>query len=99
MNIKRKIEIYKRKRSIKKFKKFNFPKEMISELNDCFTKYGFSAGFYLPYPLGKGIEGTPLYQVFKKYGKEKTLKKIKSFPVRMDSNADGVYYYLDLEES
>lgn len=96
MNIKKKIKAFKKKRAIKKFKKFNFPKEMINELNECFTKHGSLALWYLPYPLGHGIEGTPVYQVFKKYGKEKYFKKIKVFPIVVQVNKNGIFHYLDL---
>lgn len=65
----------KRLKQIKKFKKYNFPEEMINDLNDYFTRHHGMVEFYLSYPMGHGVEGTELYQIFKKYNKEKLLKR------------------------
>lgn len=64
----------KRLKQIKKFKKYNFSEEMINDLNNYFTRRHGMVEFYLPYPMGHGVEGTELYQIFKKYNKEKLLK-------------------------
>lgn len=95
MTLKKRIEMIKRKRSIKKIKKLKFSEEMMKDINKCFDEHWSIALSYLPYPLGHGIEGCYLYQVFKKYGREKDFKKIKHWPV-ICSFEEGIHYYVDL---
>ena len=92
----------KRMKQIKKFKKYNFSKEMINDLNDYFNRHNGMIEFYLSYPLGDGIKGTEFYQIFKKYNKEKLLKghlftKAKIyFPLVWNIQEDT--YHIDLGE-
>jgi len=93
----------KRMKQIKKFKKYNFPEEMINDLNDYFTRRHGMVEFYLPYPMGHGVEGTELYQIFKKYNKEKLLKRRLFTKVNIDFpliwNIQEGTYHIYLGES
>ena len=93
----------KRLKQIKKFKKYNFPEEMINDLNDYFTRHHGMVEFYLPYPMGHGVEGTELYQIFKKYNKEKLLKGRLFTKVNIDFpliwNIEKGTYHIYLGES
>lgn len=97
-----KKEARKRKRMIKKFKKYNFPEEMINDLNDYFNKHNGCIEFYINYSyFDLGIKHTEIYQIFKKYGKEKLLcggfnlfKRRIDFPLVW--NIQENMYHLDL---
>ena len=96
MKLSKRIEKFKMGRTIKRFKKFNFPEEMINDLNEYFDEHYGMVEFYLPYPMGKGIENTRIYRIFKKYDKEKILinKKIY-FPIMITFGSD-IHYRLNL---
>lgn len=62
-------------RQVKRFKRYHFSEEMIKDLNNYFQEHHGTVEFYIDSPWGRGVKGTDLYQIFKKYGKEKILTR------------------------